>query len=48
MKQVLTLAGVAIWASHIASAEGQLNIYNGADYMAEDTMANLRQRPVFR
>ena len=35
MKQVLTLAGVAILASHIAYAEGQLNIYNWSDYIAE-------------
>jgi putrescine transport system substrate-binding protein len=40
MKQVLTLAGVAILASHIAYAEGQLNIYNWSDYIAEDTIAN--------
>jgi putrescine transport system substrate-binding protein len=43
MKQVLTLASVAILASHIAFAEGQLNIYNWSDYIAEDTIANFEE-----
>ena len=40
MKHTTKMAGVAILASTIAHADGQLNIYNWSDYIAEDTIAN--------
>ena len=40
MKHITKMAGVAILASTIAHADGQLNIYNWSDYIAEDTIAN--------
>ena len=40
MKHITKLAGIAILASNIAYADGQLNIYNWSDYIAEDTIAN--------
>jgi putrescine transport system substrate-binding protein len=40
MKHITKMAGVAILASNIAYADGQLNIYNWSDYIAEDTIAN--------
>ena len=40
MKHIMKIAGVAIFASTLAYAEGELNIYNWSDYIAEDTIAN--------
>ena len=40
MKPTIKYAAIAILASNIAYAEGQLNIYNWSDYIAEDTIAN--------
>ena len=40
MKHIGKLAWIAILTSNIAYADGQLNIYNWSDYIAEDTIAN--------
>ena len=48
MKHIGKLAWIAILTTNIAYADGQLNIYNWSDYIAEDTMLILRQRQLFQ
>ena len=40
MQHIGKLAWIAILTSNIAYGDGQLNIYNWSDYIAEDTIAN--------
>ena len=40
MRHIMKIAGVAILAGTVAHADGELNIYNWSDYIAEDTIAN--------
>ena len=42
MKPTIKYAVIAILASNTAYSEGQLNIYNWSDYIAEETIANFQ------